>query len=127
MRDRGDFAMGLLVGGLVGALVGLLLAPTSGEETRRIIGQRATETSGRVRVGALEIADKVREGASTVSEQAARSAQEFTRQVRSQVSGLVDGVGQVVGDTLRATDESGSTAAGLGEAAAAVEGQGGVG
>ncbi len=35
------FAAGLLIGALVGAGIALLLAPTSGEETRRLIARRA--------------------------------------------------------------------------------------
>jgi gas vesicle protein len=45
-RERGDsglrtFAAGLAIGALVGAGIALLLAPTSGEETRRLIARRA--------------------------------------------------------------------------------------
>ncbi len=41
--DRGGrtFAVGILLGALIGAGVALLVAPQSGEETRRIIRRRA--------------------------------------------------------------------------------------
>ena len=35
------FAAGLLIGALVGAGIALLVAPTSGEETRRMLSRRA--------------------------------------------------------------------------------------
>jgi gas vesicle protein len=35
------FAAGLLIGALVGAGIALLVAPSSGEETRRVIARRA--------------------------------------------------------------------------------------
>ena len=45
-RDSGNsgvrtFAAGLLIGALVGAGIALLVAPSSGEETRRLISRRA--------------------------------------------------------------------------------------
>lgn len=119
--------MGLLVGGLVGVLVGLLLAPAPGEETRRVLGDRATETGGRVRAGALQVADKVRERATTISDRAAQSAAVLGRQVRTQVGGLVGTAQQALDETLRGSDGSAPAAAGMGEAAAAIEDQGGAG
>lgn len=38
-----EFAAGFLVGGLVGAALGLILAPQSGQETRRLISERGIE------------------------------------------------------------------------------------
>ncbi len=45
-RDGGNgglrtFAAGLIIGALVGAGIALLVAPSSGEETRRLIARRA--------------------------------------------------------------------------------------
>ncbi len=45
-REEGNsgvrtFAAGLLIGALVGAGIALLVAPSSGEETRRVIARRA--------------------------------------------------------------------------------------
>ncbi len=44
MEDRGaarTFAAGLIIGALIGAGVALLIAPQSGEETRRFLRRRA--------------------------------------------------------------------------------------
>lgn len=40
-RDRGGFLTGLIIGAALGAGVALLLAPASGEDTRRLIRRRA--------------------------------------------------------------------------------------
>jgi gas vesicle protein len=45
-RDEGGFVAGLVVGGLVGAALALLYTPRSGQETRRVLLERAAELSG---------------------------------------------------------------------------------
>ena len=52
----GTFLMGLLFGGLIGLGAALLLAPASGEDTRQMLRQRATE----VRDEALDRAEQAR-------------------------------------------------------------------
>jgi gas vesicle protein len=42
-NDCGSFMGGLLMGGIVGALVALVLAPQSGEETRKLLKDKALE------------------------------------------------------------------------------------
>ncbi len=50
MGERvGDFLVGFIVGGMVGGMVALLLAPAPGEETRRLIAERAGETAEEAR------------------------------------------------------------------------------
>jgi|GEM_PF-1782510 len=125
MRDKGDFAVGLLVGGLVGALIGLLLAPASGDETRRAIGKRTADTAGRVREGSGQLADRVREGTGQASERARLTAQVAGRRVRTQVEALLGGVQQTARDAVADLVPDDGTAPALGEAAAAAEGSGG--
>lgn len=56
--DRGSgFAIGLIVGAALGLAIGFLFAPRSGEETRRILKEKA-ETA---RERAAEITKRVRE------------------------------------------------------------------
>ena len=42
-NDYGSFMGGLLMGGLIGALVALVLAPQSGEDTRKLLKDKAGE------------------------------------------------------------------------------------
>jgi gas vesicle protein len=42
-------AVAFLIGGIVGATVGLLMAPCSGADTRKRIGDAATRVAGKVR------------------------------------------------------------------------------
>ena len=44
-----SFVVGALVGAAVGAALGILLAPRSGAETRKLIGEKAAELKERVR------------------------------------------------------------------------------
>ena len=60
-----------LVGAVTGAAVALLMAPTSGEETRRILGERARE--GRER-----------------AEEAARQGREFLNRQRETLNSAVE-------------------------------------
>lgn len=64
-----EFAAGLFLGGLVGAALGLLLAPQSGEDTRRQISERGIELRKEVEKKATELQDKL---PSTVEEQRSR-------------------------------------------------------
>lgn len=44
-RDSGSgFFAGLLIGAVIGAAIGLLYAPQSGDETRRIVKEKAVAT-----------------------------------------------------------------------------------
>ena len=89
MRDKGDFAVGLVVGGLVGALIGLLLAPSTGDELRRNLGRQASTT-----------ADSVRSGALRVSNTARQQAQVAGQRVRQQVEALLGGIQETVEDAV---------------------------
>lgn len=52
MRWFGNFLLGALIGGVVGAISVLLLAPTSGSETRGRITQYAHDVEDQVRQAA---------------------------------------------------------------------------
>lgn len=43
MSNKGDLILGVFIGGILGAAVGLLLAPSSGEETRTQILEKGKE------------------------------------------------------------------------------------
>ena len=55
-NEFGAFMSGLLLGGIAGAITALLLAPQSGEETRKVILERSMEIKDK----ALETVDETR-------------------------------------------------------------------
>ena len=61
MGDRGDFLAGVIIGGLVGGLIGLLLAPSSGEETRRRVGERIADAADAARERISEVGGQLKE------------------------------------------------------------------
>ncbi len=100
MQDRGNFVIGLLMGGLVGTLVGILLAPAPGEETRRQVGAKAGDAASRLR-----------EGSARVAAQASQSVQTLSQRVRTRVGTLqaqaLDGVAETMQpEEAAATGES---------------------
>ena len=59
-RDGRTFAVGLLIGALVGAGVALLVAPHSGEETRRLIRRKAKRIASEARDKFDDVKERVR-------------------------------------------------------------------
>lgn len=60
-NDYGSFMGGLLMGGIVGALVALVLAPQSGEETRKLMKDKAFELGKEISDQTEAIKEKGRE------------------------------------------------------------------
>jgi gas vesicle protein len=60
-RGSRNFALGLMLGALIGAGATLLLAPHSGEETRRIIRKRARRIAGEASDRFDDIKDRIRQ------------------------------------------------------------------
>jgi gas vesicle protein len=58
--DTGSFVTGLLIGAALGAGVALLLAPASGEETRRVIRRKARSVGDEVGDGWISARDEAR-------------------------------------------------------------------
>jgi gas vesicle protein len=71
-RDAGKVITGMLLGSLFGATVGLLMAPTSGEETRRKITE-----------GAVGVQEKMKTAAGTVESRARELAENVTDKVKN--------------------------------------------
>ena len=59
MDKAGGFALGLLTGAMIGLAVGLLYAPQSGEETRRMLREKADDAKEK----AANVISKVKESA----------------------------------------------------------------
>ena len=67
-RDVGKVLTGLLLGSIFGATVALLMAPASGEETRRKITGEAVGVKEKMKTAAGNIESKARELAEDVSD-----------------------------------------------------------
>jgi gas vesicle protein len=78
----GVFAAGVLIGGLAGALTMLLVAPQSGERTRRQIRRKALELREQVADNAEEAREK--------AEESLEEALERVRKVRKEALNRVD-------------------------------------
>jgi gas vesicle protein len=73
-RDVGKVITGMLLGSVFGATVGLLMAPTSGEETRRKIKDEAMGVREKVKTAAGNVESRARELAEDVSDKVKGSA-----------------------------------------------------
>lgn len=78
----GEKALYFILGGVIGAITALLLAPRSGEETRKLI-------AGKAREGADYVASRSREVAEKTSEYIDRG-KDVLQQQRDQISAAVD-------------------------------------
>jgi gas vesicle protein len=74
----GAFFAGVLIGGLVGAATALLMAPQSGEETRRTIGRYGNEFRDR----AQDSLEDARERAEATVADARRRAERIVEEAR---------------------------------------------
>jgi gas vesicle protein len=102
-NDLGAFLAGFVIGGLVGAAVALILAPQSGEETRR----RISDTSESLRESGQHQVERVREVADTYSHRAGEAlsgargrAGHLSEQIQEQARIVLD-AGKDGVDTLR--------------------------
>lgn len=55
------FLAGVILGSTIGFLMGILLAPASGEQTRKVIKEKTGEMSEEVKVKTMELMEKVKE------------------------------------------------------------------
>jgi gas vesicle protein len=84
--EVGAFFAGVLIGGLVGAAVALLLAPQSGEETRRQI----TRTSEELRDRAQDIVEDARERAEATIADSRRRAERIIEEARVKAEAMTN-------------------------------------
>ncbi|MBI2821268.1 MAG: YtxH domain-containing protein [Acidobacteria bacterium] len=93
MSKSGENFLYFLVGGFVGASIALLLAPTSGKETRELITGRAREGADFVTAKTRQIADLTDSASRALQDQASqlldRSAEVLNRQ-KEQLAAAVE-------------------------------------
>jgi gas vesicle protein len=83
-NEFGAFMSGLLLGGIAGAITALLLAPQSGEETRKVIIEKSMEIKDK----ALETVDDARIRAEKTAEDARIAAQEYSQKLQDQAKNI---------------------------------------
>ena len=88
--DFGSYFAGFLKGGLIGAAVALLMAPASGEETRKLIREKGIELRDRTVESLEEAAAEARQRADELTKLARERATELTKEAR-ELSGELRG------------------------------------
>jgi gas vesicle protein len=83
-NEFGAFLSGLMLGGIAGAITALLLAPQSGEETRKVILDKSMEIKDK----ALETVEDARLRAENAAEEARLAAQEYSDKLQQQAKSL---------------------------------------
>ncbi len=84
--EMGAFFAGVLIGGLVGAAVALLIAPQSGEETRK----QLTKTSEDLRDRAQDIIEDARERAEATIADSRRRAERIIEDARVRAEAMTE-------------------------------------
>jgi gas vesicle protein len=79
-NEFGAFMSGLLIGGIAGAITALLLAPQSGEETRKVLIDKSMELKDM----AVESVEEARQRAEKAAEDARLAAQEYSKKAQEQ-------------------------------------------
>ncbi len=110
----GAFFAGVLIGGLVGAATALLLAPQSGEETRRTLGRysndfrdRAQDSLEDARERAEATVADARRRAERIIEEARERAERIARETRTRArSEATDAADDVSGSIATATGDA---------------------
>lgn len=105
----GAFFAGVLIGGLVGAATALLLAPQSGEETRRTLGRysndfrdRAQDSIEDARERAEATVADARRRAERIIEEARERAEKIARETRERAKTEGKNASSSVSDAIEA-------------------------
>ena len=102
--EFGAFFAGVIIGGLVGAATALLLAPQSGEETRR----QLTKSSVDIRDRAQDSLEDARERAEATIADARRRAERIIEEARERAENMA----RTAEDTKRAEEKKSQEAPG---------------
>ena len=59
MNNSGNTMLAVIIGSAIGATLGILYAPDKGENTRRLIADKASETKDNLTSSAIDLKDRV--------------------------------------------------------------------
>lgn len=76
-EGKSGFLLGLLVGGLMGAAIAILMTPQSGEETRKLLREKAEQAGTKAKDLACDVKAKATELAEEVKGKAGELAKDF--------------------------------------------------
>ncbi len=85
----GTVFMAFTLGALSGAVFALLLAPTTGDETRRYLEDRAREGADKAGDTARQVGERVREGRTRAAD-ALKQGREYVERQRETLASAVD-------------------------------------
>jgi gas vesicle protein len=88
------FVSGLFVGTIIGGALGVLLAPTSGEETRKKIFEGTEEVLGNAYDQAIEYGENLKEQLQDMQEQFTDRVGQYKNQIESKIQEIQDEVNQ---------------------------------
>lgn len=88
--NKGDFLVGLLIGGALGATAALLYAPQAGEETRETIKSKGIG----IKDSATDVYGQVKEQTTTIASQVKNSATSLAGTVKDSASSVANAVGE---------------------------------
>lgn len=92
IHDAATFIAGLTIGALIGTVSAILLAPQSGQRTRKQIARKAGEWSD----GAVEKVSDVRSEAGRIAERTREDARRIAREARDHL----DATGERLADAM---------------------------
>jgi len=91
-KNPGNFLTGLFLGGLAGAVTMLLLAPQSGEKTRKQLQQKAMELSDQTTSRVGEVVGQVRTKTDEIKANVSDKARELKKQGQDVLADQLDRV-----------------------------------
>ena len=100
-----DVLVAFGVGLVAGAAAALLLAPSTGEETRKRIGEGAREAGDKIRDRSAELGDRIRTQSRDASEKLVETGREASVKIREQTDQIVGEVKSQTGRVTQAFEE----------------------
>ncbi|MGL4607719.1 MAG: YtxH domain-containing protein [Eubacteriaceae bacterium] len=105
MSNKLNFVGGLFVGTIIGGALGILLAPASGEETRKKLREGTEEALGNAYDQAVEYGENLKEQLQDMQEQVTDRVNQYKNQIESKIQEIQDEVNQDIEELNRELEE----------------------